>query len=89
MSNAATDRIRQDVADPSRPGFVFDNTLSPESRQFVGLRGLSWHRMPVRVTVGYGAGYDADAVPDEIAQAVIEWCDLKKGLYGSQRAGSE
>jgi hypothetical protein len=87
--------------DPTQPdvlGWVFDDTLPPESRQKITLRGLFWPIFqswfsprrsivrpdPVRVQVAYDAGYDE--IPADVTQAVIEWIAFKKGLSQLQAA---
>jgi hypothetical protein len=87
-----------DSTQPDVFGWVLDDTLPPESRQKITLRGLFWpifqswfsprHSIvrpdPVRVQVAYEAGYDE--IPADVTQAVIEWIAFKKGLSQLQAA---
>lgn len=79
-------------ATPDVFGWEFDDTLPPEQRQTITLRGLFWsvfqswfsprHSIvrpeALRVQVEYNAGYAA--APADVAQAIIEWIAFKKGL---------
>lgn len=87
-----------DSTQPDLLGWFFDDTLPPESRQKITLRGLSWpvfqswfsprrsivRPEPVRVQVSYEAGYET--IPADVTQAVIEWIAFKKGFADLQGA---
>jgi hypothetical protein len=80
-----------DPDQPEIPGWVFDNTRDPESRQAITLRGCGsseafsprrsiYRPSPMRVAVAYNGGYAADSIPANVQQALIEWIAWKRGV---------
>ena len=77
---------------PDVLGWTFDAAMPSENRQYITLRGLYWpifetwlsprrpiyRPSPMRVYIGYNAGYSD--VPEDIEEAIIEWVAYKKGL---------
>lgn len=70
------------VDDPTTDsGYWFDDTRSPEDRQFIILLGFETCR---NVKVEYNGCYDE--IPPSIEQAVIEWIAFKRGAGQLQQS---
>jgi hypothetical protein len=77
----------QDESDGTTSGWYFDNTLPPEDRQKLTMVGSCWplvcssssYPALPNIIVNYDAGYEADAIPADVSQAIIEWIGWKRG----------
>lgn len=73
------------LASPTSSGWYIDTQLDPERRNQLWLGGGAVYTDTAQVVINYIAGYDA--VPADVAQAVIEWvADRYKGRPGANLA---